>query len=114
MNLTENCIDKHLARRGSESAIISEAENGETRTLTYAQLADEVGRLANALKRLGVRAGDAVGVFLPMSQEAAIAILACSRIGAIYPPCFSGFGAQAVATRLSSCEARAQGHEVIQ
>jgi acetyl-CoA synthetase len=106
MNLTENCIDKHLARRGSESAIISEAENGETRTLTYAELADEVGRLANALKRLGVRAGDAVGVFLPMSQEAAIAILACSRIGAIYTPCFSGFGAQAVATRLSSCEAR--------
>jgi len=106
MNLTENCIDKHLARRGSESAIISEAENGETRTLTYAELADEVGRLANALKRLGVGAGDAVGVFLPMSQEAAIAILACSRIGAIYTPCFSGFGAQAVATRLSSCEAR--------
>jgi acetyl-CoA synthetase len=59
------------------------------------------------LKRLGIRAGDAVGVFLPMSQEAAIAILACSRIGAIYTPCFSGFGAQAVATRLSSCEARA-------
>jgi acetyl-CoA synthetase len=107
MNLTENCIDKHLERRGSESAIISEAENGETRMLTYAQLADEVGRLANALKRLGIRAGDAVGVFLPMSQEAAIAILACSRIGAIYTPCFSGFGAQAVATRLSSCEARA-------
>ena len=106
MNLTENCIDKHLPRRGSEAAIISEAENGETRTLTYAELGDEVGRLANALKRLGVRAGDAVGVFLPMSQEAAIAILACSRIGAIYTPCFSGFGAQAVATRLSSCEAR--------
>ncbi len=106
MNLTENCIDKHLAKRRSEPAIISEAENGETRTLTYAELADEVGKLANALKRLGVGAGDTVGVFLPMSQEAAIAILACSRIGAVYAPCFSGFGAQAVATRLSSCEAR--------
>jgi acetyl-CoA synthetase len=105
-NLTENCVDKHLARRAGEPAVISEAESGESRTLTYAQLADEVGRLANALKRLGVRAGDIVGVFLPMSQEAAIAILACTRIGAIYAPCFSGFGAQAVATRLSSCEAR--------
>jgi acetyl-CoA synthetase len=56
MNLTENCIDKHLPRRRSEPAIISEAENGETRTLTYAELADEVGRLANALKRLVPRA----------------------------------------------------------
>jgi acetyl-CoA synthetase len=106
MNLTENCVDRHLARRGGEPAIISEAENGESRTLTYVQLAEEVGRLANALARLGVRAGDTVGVFLPMSQEAAIAILACTRIGAIYVPCFSGFGAQAVATRLAGCEAR--------
>ncbi|HXJ80376.1 MAG TPA: AMP-binding protein, partial [Candidatus Methylomirabilis sp.] len=93
MNLTANCIDKHLARRAAEPAIISEAENGESRTLTYRQLADEVGRLANTLKRLGVKAGDTVGIFLPMSQEAAIAILACTRIGAIYAPCFSGFGA---------------------
>jgi len=106
MNLAENCIDRHLARRGGEPAIISEAESGESRTLAYTQLAEEVGRLANALKRLGVKAGDTVGVFLPMSQEAAIAILACSRIGAIYVPCFSGFGAQAVATRLAGCDAR--------
>jgi acetyl-CoA synthetase len=105
-NLTDNCVDKHLARRGGQPAVISEAENGQSRTLTYAQLADEVGRLSNALKRLGVKAGDTVGVFLPMSQEAAIAILACTRIGAIYVPCFSGFGAQAVATRLAGCEAR--------
>src|SRR5262245_52015390 len=106
MNLSENCVDKHLARRGAEPAVISEAENGESRTLTYAALAEEVGQLANALKRLGIKAGDTVGVFLPMSQEAAVAILACSRIGAIYAPCFSGFGAQAVATRLQSCDAR--------
>ncbi len=105
-NLAENCLDKHLAERAGEPAVISEAESGESRTLTYAQLAEEVARLANALKRLGVGAGDTVGVFLPMSQEAAIAILACSRIGAIYVPCFSGFGAQAVATRLSSCDTR--------
>jgi len=105
-NLSANCIDKHLARRGGEPAVISETESGEVRTLTYAELAAEVSRLANALKRLGVGAGDSVGVFLPMSQEAAIAVLACSRIGAIYTPCFSGYGAQAVATRLAGCEAR--------
>ena len=106
MNLTANCVDKHLAARAGQPAVISEAENGEARTLTYAQLGAEVGRLANALTRLGVRAGDTVGVFLPMSQEAAVAILACSRIGAIYAPCFSGFGAQAVATRLAGCDAK--------
>jgi len=106
MNLTANCVDKHLAARGDEPAIISEAESGEVRTLTYTELGAEVARLANALTRLGVGAGDTVGVFLPMSQEAAVAILACSRIGAIYVPCFSGFGAQAVATRLAGCEAK--------
>jgi acetyl-CoA synthetase len=105
-NLTMNCVDKHLGERGEALAVISEAENGEVRTLVYNALGAEVGRLANALKRLGIGAGDAVGVFLPMSQEAVVAILACSRIGAIYVPCFSGFGAQAVATRLSSCDAR--------
>ncbi len=104
-NLAANCVDKHLAVRGGEVAVISESETGEVRTLTYAQLGAEVARLANGLKRLGVGAGHTVGVFLPMSQEAVIAVLACSRIGAIYAPCFSGFGAQAVATRLESCAA---------
>jgi acetyl-CoA synthetase len=107
MNLAANCVDKHLARRAGEPAVISEAESGEARVLTYAELGAEVGRLANALRGLGVGAGDTVGVFLPMSQEAAVAILACSRIGAIYAPCFSGFGAQAVATRLAGAGARA-------
>ena len=105
-NLAANCVDRHLAARGGELAVISEAESGEVRTLTYAELGAEVGRLANALRRLGVGPGDTVGVLLPMSQEAAIAILACSRVGAAYAPCFSGFGAQAVATRLESCDAR--------
>ena len=105
MNLCVNCVDKHLAAHGREFAVISEAETGEVRALTYAELGAEIGRLANALARLGVGKGDTVGVFLPMCQEAAIAILACSRLGAIYAPCFSGFGAQAVATRLASSEA---------
>ena len=106
MNLAANCLDKHLTGpRRDEVAVISEAEDGTVRTLTYAELAQEVGRLANALTRLGVRANDTVGVFLPMCQEAVIAVLAISRIGAIYTPCFSGYGAQAVATRLQDCDA---------
>ena len=106
MNLAANCVDRHLAARGDELAVISEAEDGDVRTLTYAQLGREVARLANGLKRLGVGRGDRVGIFLPMSQEAAIAVVAVSRIGAVYVPCFSGYGAGAVAARLEGCEAR--------
>ena len=107
MNLAANCVDKHLAGPlRDRPAVISEAEDGEVRTLTYAELAREVGRLANALIRLGVRPGDTVGIFLPMCQEAAIAVLAVSRIGAVYTPCFSGYGAPAVATRLAGCDAK--------
>lgn len=76
------------------------------RTLTYQKLAREVGRLANALRRLGIAEGDRVGIFLPMSPEAAVSTLAAVRLGAIYTPCFSGFGAQAVASRLSDAEAK--------
>ena len=107
MNLAANCIDRHLAGpRRDEPAVISEAEDGQVRTLTYAELGREVARLGNALTRLGVRAGDTVGVFLPMCQEAAVAVLAVSRIGAVYTPCFSGYGAAAVATRLGGCDAK--------
>ena len=98
MNLTAQCVDVHVAAgRGDKIAVISEAEDGGVRTLTYAELGREVARLANALARLGVEAGDTVGIFLPMSQEAAVAVLAVTRIGAVYAPCFSGYGAQAVA-----------------
>jgi acetyl-CoA synthetase len=107
LNLTDNCVDRHLdAGRGDKPALIWEADDGPSRTLTYRELGREVGRLANALKRLGVGEGDRVGVFLPMSLEAAIATLAVVRIGAIYTPCFSGFGAQAVASRLQDSEAK--------
>jgi acetyl-CoA synthetase len=83
-----------------------EGDGGESRTLTYAELLAEVSRMANALMQLGVGEGDRVGIFLPMSPEAAIATLAVARIGAIYTPCFSGFGAGAVASRLADCEAK--------
>jgi acetyl-CoA synthetase len=108
MNFADNCVDRHLdAGRGGKPAIIWEGDDGQSRTLTYAELGREVAKLANALKRLGVGEGDRVGVFLPMSPEAAIATLAIVRIGAIYTPCFSGYGAGAVASRLQDCEAKA-------
>jgi acetyl-CoA synthetase len=107
LNFADNCVDRNLdAGRGDKPALIWEADDGETRTLTYRELAREVGRLANALRRLGIGQGDRVGIFLPMSVEAAIATLAVVRIGAIYTPCFSGFGAQAVVSRLQDSEAR--------
>jgi acetyl-CoA synthetase len=108
LNFADNCVDRHLdAGRGGKPALVWEGDDGQSRTVTYAELAREVGRLANALARLGVGAGDRVGVFLPMSPEAAIATLAITRLGAIYTPCFSGFGAQAVASRIQDCEAKA-------
>jgi acetyl-CoA synthetase len=107
LNFSDNCIDRNLdAGRGRKPAIVWEGDDGATRTLTYAELAREVNQLANALRALGIAEGDRVGIFLPMSPEAAIATLAVVRIGAIYTPCFSGFGAQAVASRLQDSEAK--------
>jgi acetyl-CoA synthetase len=107
MNLSDNCVDRHVDEgRGEQPAIVWEAENGEVRTWTYRELSRDVNRLANVLTRLGVGAGDSVGLFLPMCAEAAIALMAICRIGAIYSPSFSGYGAQAVAARLEDCEAK--------
>ena len=91
LNFADNCVDRHLdAGRGEQPALIWEGDDGRSRTLTYRDLAREVNQLANALKRLGVGEGDRVGVFLPMSPEAAIATLAIVRIGAIYTPALLG------------------------
>ncbi|MBI2207180.1 MAG: acetate--CoA ligase [Candidatus Rokubacteria bacterium] len=107
LNFADNCLDRHLDDgRGDKPALVWEADDGTTRTLTYRELAREVNRLANTLRRLGIAEGDRVGIFLPMAPEAAIATLAVVRIGAIYTPCFSGFGAQAVASRLQDSEAK--------
>jgi acetyl-CoA synthetase len=107
MNLSDNCVDRHVdAGRGEQAAIIWEAEDGEVRAWTYRELSRDVNRLANVLKRLGVGAGDSVGLFLPMCAEAAIALMAICRIGAIYSPSFSGYGAQAVAARLQDCDVK--------
>jgi len=87
-------------------ALVWEGDGGETRTLTYGELAAETNRFANALRRLGIGCGDRVGIFLPMLPETAIATLACSQIGAVFVPIFSGYGPEAVATRLRDCDAR--------
>jgi acetyl-CoA synthetase len=108
LNFADNCVDRHVdAGRGGKPAVVWEGDDGASRTLTYAELAAEVNRLANGLKALGVGEGDRVGIFLPMSPEAAIATLAVVKIGAVYTPCFSGFGAGAVVSRLSDCDAKA-------
>ena len=85
LNVAENCLDRHLAAgRGNKAAIVWEGEPGDRRTLTYWELAREVRAFANALKGLGVRKGDRVGIYLPLIPEAAVAMLACARIGAIH------------------------------
>jgi acetyl-CoA synthetase len=107
MNLSDNCVDRHIdAGRGEKAAIIWEGDDGSVRSLTYNEFSRRVNRTSNILKSFGVGKGDAVGMFLPMCPEAAIAIMAISRIGAIYSPSFSGYGAQAVAARLENCEAK--------
>ncbi|HET7826945.1 MAG TPA: AMP-binding protein [Anaeromyxobacter sp.] len=108
LNLSDNCLERNLeAGRAEKVALSWEGDDGALRTVTYGSLAREVNRLANGLRGLGVVEGDRVGVFLPMSPESAAALLAIARIGAIVVPCFSGFGAQAVASRLGDCEAKA-------
>ncbi|HEY7123909.1 MAG TPA: AMP-binding protein [Ktedonobacterales bacterium] len=106
-NYVHNALDKHAASaRRNQPAFIWEGENGDTRALTYAQLAAETNRLANALHDLGIGVGDRVGVYLPMIPAVVIATLACSKIGAIFTPIFSGYAAGAVASRLEGCEAK--------
>jgi acetyl-CoA synthetase len=108
LNFADNCVDRNLdAGRATATAVVAEGDDGGVRTLSYAELAREAGRLANGLRRLGIGRGDRVGLFLPMSAETAVALLAVARIGAIVVPCFSGFGAQAIAARLGDCEAKA-------
>jgi acetyl-CoA synthetase len=106
MNMTESLLDRHLdARRGGHEAVIWESEDGAVRSLTYAELAAQVNRLASGIEALGVKPGDAVGVYLPMVPEVAIAFLALARLGCIVLPMFSGFGSAAIVARLNDAEA---------
>ncbi|MGA0879504.1 MAG: AMP-binding protein, partial [Ilumatobacteraceae bacterium] len=107
LNASYNCLDRHvLAGRGDKVAIHWEGEPGDTRTITYAQLLDEVQRFSNVLKGLGVVAGDRVNIYLPMVPEAVVAMLACARIGAAHSVVFGGFSSQALADRINDAHAK--------
>jgi acetyl-CoA synthetase len=105
-NLSYNCLDRHLTSlRRNKAAILWEGENGDTRILTYHQLHREVCRFANVLRKLGVRAGDRVAIYMGMVPEAAVAMLACARIGAVHTVIFGGFAAEAVRDRVNDAKA---------
>jgi acetyl-CoA synthetase len=101
VNLAHQCVDRWAVRTPDATAAIWESEDGDARRWTYAQLRAQTDRLAHGLRSLGVGSGDAVGIFLPMALETVAAVMACSKIGAVWVPIFSGFGPDAVAARLA-------------
>ncbi|MFM1906266.1 MAG: hypothetical protein RIT32_1062 [Actinomycetota bacterium] len=107
LNVAYNCVDRHVhAGNGDRVALYWEGEPGDTKTITYAQLKDEVSKAANALLELGISAGDRVAIYLPMIPEAAIAMLACARIGAVHSVVFGGFSAEALRSRIDDASAK--------
>jgi acetyl-CoA synthetase len=103
LNITENCLDRHIAEKGNQTALIWEPNDPSEASLhfTYIQLLAEVNRMANVLKSIGVQKGDRVCIYLPMIPELAFATLACARIGAIHSVVFAGFSSNAVADRIN-------------
>jgi len=106
VNLAHNCVDRWAERTPDAVAVIWEGEEGKVRRVTYRELRELSDRLANGLAFLGIARGDAVGIFLPMSPEAVATVMACAKLGAVWLPIFSGFGADAVAQRLQDAGAR--------
>ncbi|MHA7844926.1 acetate--CoA ligase [Serratia sp. D1N4] len=107
LNLSANCLDRHLAYRGDQTAIIWEGDDPtQSKKVTYKQLHHDVCQFANVLKKLGVKKGDVVAIYMPMVPEAAVAMLACARIGAIHTVIFGGFSPEAVAGRVIDCNAK--------
>jgi acetyl-CoA synthetase len=107
LNVSENCLDRHLnTARQNKAAIIWEGEPGEKRVLTYQQLFREVCRFANVLKRNKVKKGDRVLIYMPMIPEAAVAMLACARIGATHSVVFGGFSSDSIRDRIADCKAK--------
>jgi acetyl-CoA synthetase len=105
LNAAYNCVDRHLAARGKQTAILWEGDNpSEHRHVSYAELHEQVCRLANVLKAHGIKKGDRVTIYLPMIPEAAVAILACARIGAIHSVVFGGFSPDSLVGRIQDCE----------
>jgi len=108
VNITKNCIDRHLAKRGDKTAIIFEPNNPNEGALhiSYNELYDRVAKMANVFREQGIRKGDRVCIYLPMIPELAVAVLACARIGAIHSVVFAGFSASAVISRINDCECK--------
>ncbi len=107
LNVSENCIDRHLGTaRENKAAIIFEGEPGDVRTITYKQLHFHVCRMAHILENMGIKAGDRIAIYLPMIPEAVIAMLACARIGAVHTVIFGGFSAEAIKDRVNDCQAK--------
>jgi len=106
-NVSMNCIDRHLPKRANQTAIIFEGDDpNDSRHITYQELHDEVCRFANVLKAHGVRKGDTVTIYLPMIPEAAFAMLACARIGAVHSIVFGGFSPDSLAGRIEGCKSK--------
>ena len=108
LNITENCIDRHLHIRGDKTAILFEPNDPkeEAQHITYKQLHEKVCKFANVLKDKGIKKGDRVVIYLPMIPELAVSVLACARIGAVHSVVFAGFSSTALATRINDCEAK--------
>ena len=107
LNVSYNCLDRHvLAGRGDKVAFYWEGEPGDARTITYSQLLEEVQKFSNVLKDLGITKGDCVNIYLPMIPEAAVAMLACARIGAVHSVVFGGFSAQSLSDRINDAQAK--------
>lgn len=107
LNVSKNCLDIHLADKGGKAAIIFEGEQGDRRTLSYAELTADVARFANALKAQGIASGDRVVIYMPMVPEAIVAMQACARIGAVHSVVFGGFSANALRDRVIDAAAKA-------
>ena len=107
LNVAANCIDRHLASRGEQTAILWQSDDPDvSEAISYRRLHEEVCRFANVLLELGVAKGDRVVIYLPMIPQAAYAMLACARIGAIHSIVFAGFSPDALANRINDCNAR--------
>ena len=106
LNVSHNCLDRHLATRADKTAIIFEGEQGDTRHISYQQLTDDVSQFANALKAQGIEKGDRVVIYMPMIPEALIAMQACARIGAIHSVVFGGFSAESLRDRINDAGAK--------
>jgi acetyl-CoA synthetase len=104
LNVSENCVDRHLAERGDKVALLWEGnEPGDTQSITYRQLHQKVREAATLLRQLGVKKGDRVAIYLPMIIEAAVCMLACTRVGAVHTVVFAGFSAEALRDRINDC-----------